>query len=205
MRAALYARVSTEDKDQDPELQLVALRRYCKAMGWEIHEEYVDKHSAYRNAEERPEFNRMLRDARLRKFDVLLVYNLDRFSRENPLKVHQYFYELVELNKIRFISVSDGLDSNNPAWTLILGVLSWMANNYSRMLGLKVKAGLEKARRQGKKLGRPNKVTPELAEKMRELRAQGWSISQLQKKYKLGRATIHRIVKDVPKTPSNPK
>ena len=77
-RVALYARVSTLQA-QDPAMQLTELREYAARRGWKVVEEYVDRMSGVR--ESRPALNRMMNDARRRKFDVIVVWKIDRFGR----------------------------------------------------------------------------------------------------------------------------
>src|ERR1700678_4134992 len=78
-RVALYARVSTTNGDQNPETQLIALREYCEQRGWKIAEEYVDRISGVK--ERRPSLDKLMADAKRRKFDTLLVWKLDRLGR----------------------------------------------------------------------------------------------------------------------------
>jgi DNA invertase Pin-like site-specific DNA recombinase len=80
MRAAIYARVSTSDKDQDPETQLIQLREFVSAQGWEVHQEYVDMASATDLAH-RYQWRQLLDDASKRRFDLLLVWRMDRAFR----------------------------------------------------------------------------------------------------------------------------
>src|SRR5579863_8435837 len=81
---ALYARVSTKDGRQDTENQLIALREYSAKQGWEVAAEYVDQETG--GTSKRPHFQRMFADARARKFDLVLFWSLDRFSREGVLE-----------------------------------------------------------------------------------------------------------------------
>ena len=81
-RVALYARVSTKDKGQDVENQLAQLREFCERQGWVIHDEYMDDESGTKGKRERSGFARLFEDAGKRKFDVVLVWSLDRFTRE---------------------------------------------------------------------------------------------------------------------------
>ena len=92
MRIALSARVSKNDLSQDPENQLIPLRGYAKALGGEIVEEYVDLASG--SSGERENFQRMLDDVDKRKFDLILIWSLDRFSREGISNCFGYFERL---------------------------------------------------------------------------------------------------------------
>jgi DNA invertase Pin-like site-specific DNA recombinase len=79
-RAALYARVSTLNGDQDPEMQLRELREFARAPGWQIVGEFID-HGVSGSKDRRPQLDRMMDAARSRKVDVLIVWKLDRFAR----------------------------------------------------------------------------------------------------------------------------
>src|SRR5215831_9436675 len=92
MRAALYARVSTRDKGQDTANQMDALREYCGRAGWQIVEEYLDQESGKNG--NRDAFKRLFVDASQRKFDVVVVWALDRFTREGVLETFQYVEKL---------------------------------------------------------------------------------------------------------------
>ena len=81
-KVAIYARVSTNDKDQNPETQLLPLRKYTELRGWDVFDTYVDKESGrFEKKGKREAFNRMLADARKRRFDILLVFRYSRFAR----------------------------------------------------------------------------------------------------------------------------
>lgn len=190
MKAALYARVSTHDKGQDPELQLQEMREYCHRMGWEIYREYVDYESGAKV--ERAQLNAMLKDARMRRFDVLLVWKLDRLARS--LKQLVEVLDNLRAWGINFKCLMDDIDTTTPQGKLHFHIIAAFAEFERELIRERVKAGIEKAKRKGKKLGRPNKVTPEMVEEIRQRRQEGMSITQLARKYKLGRATIHRII-----------
>lgn len=110
-RCGLYARVSTLNQKQDPELQLFELREYVARRGWTIADEYVD-HGISGSKESRPELNRLLADAQRRRFDVLLVWKLDRFARSLKFVV----VSLAELAAVgvAFVSLRDNLDLSTP-------------------------------------------------------------------------------------------
>src|SRR5215813_9849461 len=92
MRAALYARVSTKDKGQDTENQLVQLRQFAASQNWTVVHEFVDRASGKRG--DRAEFQKLFADASQRKFDVVLFWSLDRFSREGVLETLQHLQRL---------------------------------------------------------------------------------------------------------------
>ena len=151
-RYAIYARVSTEE--QHPENQLKILRKYVVDIKGVIYKEYIDKMSG--RVTDRPQFQQMLRDARLRKFDIILVWNLDRFSREGIRNNLNYLERLKKYN-VSFKSYTESLidTSQEGVWEIIFALLSWVAKREAIRISERTKAGLERARAEGKRLGRP--------------------------------------------------
>jgi len=131
-RAIIYARCSTDEKRQDVEGQLAELRRYCKAFGW-AWDEAQEYESAYRGKQ--PKLENVLQKIQRKQYDVLLVYSLDRFSRQAPSKVNRLLDALVERDGCRFISRQEGIDSENELiWHAIRPLFTYFANVYSRNL-----------------------------------------------------------------------
>ncbi|MEW6008858.1 MAG: recombinase family protein [Candidatus Omnitrophota bacterium] len=156
MKVAIYARCSTDESKQDVENQISICKRYCESQSWpyQIFQEYE---SAYKG-NKRKVFGELLEQIRVRQFNVLMVYMLDRFSRETPTKIVSDLHRIVEEYKCRFISVKEGIDSNNDMWQIIMMVFAYIANNYSKMLGIRVKEGIKYKKEIGKyKGGRPKK------------------------------------------------
>jgi len=159
MKVALYARVSKEESSsdgrlQDPENQLVPMRKFCDAMEWNISEEFVDYASGGNS--NRPQFQRMLARVRQKHFDIILIWALDRFSREGMTNTLSYIRQLKEYKT--------GLKSMQEPWLdtrqegvaeLLLGIFSWVASEEKRKISERTKAGLAKKRAQGVILGRP--------------------------------------------------
>lgn len=151
IRAALYARCSTHDKGQDPELQLTPLREYCERRGFTITGEYVDN-GVSGIKDSRPQLNRLMDASRKRQIDVILVWKLDRFGRS----LKQLVTSLDELSAIGigFISYQDNLDLTTPQGRLMFHIIGSMAEFERELIKERVKAGLENAKRKGKRLGR---------------------------------------------------
>jgi DNA invertase Pin-like site-specific DNA recombinase len=152
MRAAIYARVSTFD--QEPENQLAEIRRYVAARGWTA-VEYVDRGISGAK-DRRPALDRLLIDARRRRFDVLVVWRLDRLGR-NLRHLITLLEELAALG-IAFVSLNEGIDATTPAGKLQMHILGAIAEFERARIAERVKAGLQRARAQGKRLGRPRKA-----------------------------------------------
>jgi DNA invertase Pin-like site-specific DNA recombinase len=163
MKVCLYARVSmdegAEDKRyQEPENQLGPLRAWAAALNWPIVAEYIDKASGGDSG--RPEFRRMLDDARTRKFDVILIWKLDRFSRERMLNTVSYISELRRWGVGIKSQTESWLDTcqDNPIADVVLAIMAWAASEERRKISDRTKAGIARRRAIGQwKGGRPKK------------------------------------------------
>jgi len=151
MRVAIYARVSTDD--QKPENQVDELKAYCSRMKYDIHHIYIDRCSGLQDS--RPEFNEMLVDARLRRFDAVVVWKLDRIGRS----LQHLLQILQELNnkKIDFISVTQNIDTTNAAGKLLFHIMGAFAEFEATLISERTKLGMDRARKLGKHVGRPRK------------------------------------------------
>jgi putative DNA-invertase from lambdoid prophage Rac len=154
MRAALYGRVSTVD--QEPENQLQELRRYVEARGWTA-VEYVDR-GVSGAKDRRPALDRLLTDARRRRFDVLVCWRLDRLGRN--LKHLITLLEELQALGVAFVSLAEGIDATTPAGKLQMHILGAIAEFERERIRERVLAGLARARTQGKRLGRPRASLP---------------------------------------------
>lgn len=152
MRAALYARVST--LDQEPENQLQELRRYVEARRWTA-QEFVD-HGISGAKDKRPALDSLVRDAKRRRFDVLICWRLDRLGRN--LRHLILLLDELQAVGVAFVSLAEGIDATTPAGRLQLHVLGAIAEFERARIAERVKAGLVRARAQGRKLGRPERV-----------------------------------------------
>ena len=159
MKVALYARVSKDEassngKLQDPENQLQPMRKFCNAMEWDISEDFVDRDSG--GSANRPEFQRMLGRVRQKHFDLVLVWALDRFSREGMSNTLSYIKQL-KTHKTGLRSLQESwLDTTQEGVAeLLLAVMSWVAAEERRKISERTKAGLAKLKARGVKLGRP--------------------------------------------------
>src|SRR5580693_7374365 len=165
-RAAIYVRVSTAEQDTD--MQETELRQYVESRGWEC-VVYRDKaQSGAKN--DRPALNAMLNDMRRRKFDVVVVWKLDRLARS--LKQLLTIAEECRLLGVDLVSLRQNIDTTLPAGRLTFAVLGAVAEFEREMLRERVKAGMAQARRAGKRVGRPSlrQFAPSEIERMRQLR-----------------------------------
>jgi len=150
MKVALYARVSTLDKGQNPETQLMPLREYCQRMGWQ-YEEFVDYASGVDG--KREQFNEMLARIKRREFDLLMVWKLDRLARSLSQLISVVYGELHPRN-IQFISMTEGIDTTTPSGMLIFHILGAIAQFEHDLIAERVRAGMARAKAQGKRIGR---------------------------------------------------
>ena len=151
MRAAIYARVST--LDQEPENQLQELRRYVEARSWTA-VEFVDR-GVSGSKDRRPALDALIKDAKRRRFDVLICWRLDRLGR-NLRHLITLLDELQVLG-VAFVSLAEGIDATTPAGKLQMHIVGAIAEFERARIAERVRAGLVRARRQGKKLGRPRR------------------------------------------------
>jgi putative DNA-invertase from lambdoid prophage Rac len=184
MRAAIYARVSTFD--QEPENQLQELRRYIEARGW-TGTEFVDR-GVSGAKDRRLALDALLKDAKRRRFDVLVCWRLDRLGR-NLRHLVTMLEELQQLG-IAFVSLGEGIDCTTPAGKLQLHILAALAEFERERIRERVMAGLARARTQGKRLGRPLRQLP--SERLREAQRAGLSVRQAAAMLGVSPATAHR-------------
>ena len=155
MKVGLYARVSTSDKDQNMETQLMPLRDFCLAQGWEVYREYVDQAPA-NDLAHRVQWRQLLDDAAKRRFSVVLVFKLDRAFRS--VKHMHDTLAAWELVGVSFKSLREQFDTSTALGRLLLNLLAALAEFELELIRERVKAGMDRARRQGRQIGRP-KVT----------------------------------------------
>ena len=186
-RVALYARVSTKNHAQDPETQLMALREYAKARGLEVFGEYVDV-GISGGKDSRPALNQLMADARKRRFDAVLVARFDRFARSTRHLV----LALEEFNAlgVDFISLSESVDTSTPMGKMVFTVLAAVAELELSLIRERVVMGLERAKAQGKQLGRPMIEANE--EQLLALSEQGLSSRQIAEQLNLSPSTVLR-------------
>ncbi len=149
---ALYARISTTDREQDPETQLVALRDFCRVQGWKVHREYVDQAPAL-DVAHRTAWRDLLDDAAKGKFRVVVVFKLDRAFRS--VKHMHDTLAIWEAQGIAFRSVREQFDTTTALGRLLLNLLASLAEFELELISERVKAGMIRAARQGVKIGRP--------------------------------------------------
>ena len=151
MRIAIYARVSTDKQDNGN--QLIQLQEFASKQGWEITAEYVDTVSGS-GKKERPQFRRMMLEASQRKFDLLLFWKLDRLSREGTRKTLVYLTQLDSWGVAWRSFMEPFFDSCGMMKDVVLAIMATLAEQERISISERTKAGLVRARRAGKQLGR---------------------------------------------------
>jgi DNA invertase Pin-like site-specific DNA recombinase len=200
MIVGLYARVSTKDKEQNPENQLIRLREYCKVREWKFRE-YVDFASGAKK--DRPGLKSIMND--LTQLDGILVLRLDRFGRS--------LQNLLEnLNQIRtqgkfFEAIDQGLkisEKKEPMNDFMLAILGAAAEFERELISERVRDGMARARKENKKIGRPEILEKRGIDISRiiELRESGKSIRDISQIIGIKRSTVHGILKSVSEKPT---
>jgi len=187
--AAIYARVSTADKGQDPEMQLRELREYCTRRGWTIASEYVDV-GISGSKESRPQLNRLMADTRAGLFGAVVVWKFDRFARSVPhlLKALEIFQQL----HVDFISLTEGFDPATPMGRMIFTILGAVGELERNLLIERTRAGLRNARSKGIRLGRPPDVVD--MKRVAEMKSEGLSERAIARNLGVDRSIVARAI-----------
>lgn len=196
MKVALYARVSTSDKEQNPETQLLVLRDFVEAQGWEVVKEYVD-HSPANDFAHRTAWRALLDDGAKKRFAVVLVFKLDRAFRS--VKHLHDTLATWEIQNIAFQSVREGFDTKTAIGRLMMNLLSSLAEFELELIRERVKAGMDRAKREGRRIGRPPAASkPGMTRRLEEIRRQLQTGTTTKKKAAqtlgIGRATLDRLL-----------
>ena len=177
-------------------MQLSELRDYVLTRGLKVVGEYVDI-GVSGSKESRPALDRMMKDAIRRRFDVVVIWKLDRFGRS--LKHLVNALATLESLGVAFVSLRDNLDLSTPAGRLMFQIVGAMAEFERELIRERVCSGLRNARAKGKQLGRPRAKAD--AEKIAERRARGESWRRISQDLGIPLGTLYRLANAVPKTP----
>jgi DNA invertase Pin-like site-specific DNA recombinase len=199
MRIAIYARVSTDDKGQDPENQLRELRQWCASAGHTVAHEYVDQESG-RKAN-RKQFTALFEDASRRKFDCVLFWALDRFSREGMVPTILHLQRLASYG-VAFHSYSEAhlATDNELVRNILLALLASLAKVEAQKISERTKAGMARAKAQGKRIGRPA-LAIELRQEIAHRLTHGASLYRIAKDLGIDRKTAVRYASEAQGSP----
>jgi DNA invertase Pin-like site-specific DNA recombinase len=178
-KVAIYTRVSTAD--QSTEGQKHELEEYARRRGWHIQKTYSDTISGSKSS--RPALDEMLKDAKQRKFDCVLVWRIDRMGRSVS-----HLLEVLELFRtfgVEFISLNESIDTSTPPGKMVFVVLAAVAELERSITVERVKMGLQNARRRGVQLGRPaiKRLRDDEVQKVRTARNRGATLRELARKF----------------------
>lgn len=191
MKVALYARVSTDDKGQNPEAQLLQLRNISEARGYEIVAEYVDTKSG--KDANRPEFQKMLEAAKMHKFDAIFSVRIDRIMR-SVINLNTILLELKSY-KVKLLFVDMVFDPEDPNSLLVFQFLSAIAEWERQIISKRTTEGLALAKAKGHKSGKPNRDLPLTRIAMMRMQGKGWLA--ISNELKIPKSTLRGRRKDI--------
>jgi len=186
MDIAVYLRVSTQDQSYD--LQKREILDYIEKRGWKVFKIYEEKRTG--TTDKRLQFQELLKDARARKFDIVITWKLDRLFRSLKHLILT-IQELTEL-KIDYISLKDNIDLTTSSGRLMLHLIGAFAEFEASIIKERVIAGLANAKAHGKKLGRPTQIS---SESVSTLRMSGLSLGQIAKQLGISKTAVHKTLK----------
>ena len=189
MRCVIYGRVSTDK--QEAENQINQLKEYAARQQWNIVEIITDVCSGGKSASEREGLNQIFKMAHQKKFDVLLFWSLDRFSREGSRKTLE---DLTHLDnyRVKWHSFTEEYISSLGIFAdAIISIMAALAKQERIRISERTKAGLERVKRSGKVLGRPQQAD---ADKVKQLREQGLSLAAIAKECGISKTRVHQIL-----------
>lgn len=187
LKVALYTRVSTIDQRTLP-AQTQALKNYAEFRKWEIIAQVEEVASG---AKKRPKREALLQSARKREIDLILVWRLDRWGRSVADLISTL--EKLKILGVGFISITEALDLKTPTGRSMAGLLAVFAEFEREVLRERIKAGVEYARKKGKKIGRP-RTAARKTEEIKRLFLQGLSKSEIARRLKIGRTSVIRLL-----------
>ena len=190
-RAAIYARVSTLN-GQTPDNQLLQLRQTAERAGWEVVAEFVEEGvSGAKGRDKRPSFDELCKAATRREFDVVMAWSVDRLGRS--LQHLVAFLSDLHGSGVDLYLHQQGVDTTTPGGNALFQMMGVFAEFERAMIQERVKAGLERAKAQGKKLGRP-KVSAKKEQAIRDARAEGKGILKIAREIGVGTGTVQRVL-----------
>ena len=190
-KVVIYGRVSTSDQTTDN--QIYKLKEIIEINGWDQVDFYVDEGiSGTKGRDKRPEFNRLIKDMTRRKFQKVMVWDVSRLGRSLTHLV-EFLNEVHSVGCDLYIHQS-GLDTQTPSGKMMFQMIGIFSEFERSMISQRVKTGLQRVRKSGKKLGRPS-TSPEVIERINELLNLGWSYTPISKELGVSRMTISRIAR----------
>ena len=189
MKTTLYARVSTKDQQTLP-MQMKAMREYAKKRKWKVVKEIKEVGSGANN--NRPERDKLIKLAKQRKIDAVVVWKFDRWGRS----MTDFVLTVNDLKDagVIFVSLTEALDLSTPIGEMTAGIFALLAQYERSLLSERVKAGMEYAKSKGKHVGRPPTDKKKIEEVKRLYRKEKMSKYAISKKLKMGWETVNKII-----------
>lgn len=187
-RVAIYCRTST--KMQNPDMQLLELRNYANSRNYNIVVEYVDQASGA--SSDRENYKKLLNDIRKRKIDIVLTFRFDRIARSTKMLIS--LLEECQSMDIDFLSYQENIDTSSSAGKVLFTMIAAFAEFEREIIRERVRAGLETAKRKGKKLGR-KRISNDKIELLRILKSKGLSVQEIIKQLNISRASYFNYLK----------
>ena len=192
---ALYCRVSTSDKNQTTENQIRELKSYCERMDYEIVKIYEDEVSGAKSRESRPAYSELIKDAFLKRFDLIIGWDVSRFGRSMKEFVH--FLSDMDEKGIGVIAVKNGLETFSSSGRMMMKLIGVLEEWNREMLIERTRAGLARTVANGTKLGRKKITNDRMTAKILELRTAKKSIRAIASEVGVSTATVQRELKKV--------
>ena len=191
-KVALYCRVSTSTKDQTTENQRLELETYCDRMGYEVVKVYEDEISGATSREKRPAYSELIKDAFLKKFDIIIGWDVSRFGRSMKEFVH--FLSDMDDKGIGVVAVKNGLDTNSSSGRMMMKLIGVLEEWNREMLVERTNAGLARTVANGTKLGRKSVLTPSLKRRILDAKENGSSIRRIAEEIGINRGAVQRFL-----------
>ena len=187
MKTAIYARVSTDEQTTDN--QVIKLKQVAERNGWEVQAIYADTISGAKS--KRPELDKLMKSVMRKEVDMVMVWSVDRLGRS--LQHLTTLLSDIESKGIDLYLHQQNIDTSTPSGKMLFQLLGVFAEFERSMIRERVMAGLDRARSQGKKLGRPP-VPPITVDKIKRLREEGLSLRKIAKQVGISTTKVHQLV-----------
>ena len=192
MKVAIYARISTDNLGQDVDRQLHEVRAFCERMEYEVVDEYVDEGFA-RTTRNRPALDKLIKDARQRKFKMVVSDELSRFAGTPALLLN--LLEELKVWNCHLCSVKEGISTDTAMGEMVATMLSAISKMELFNISHRVKSGIANARRKnGGDWGKKSNLTDEVKEQILLKRKEGWGFRKLTKEFKVSNQTLRKFL-----------
>ncbi|MDC1001138.1 recombinase family protein [Alphaproteobacteria bacterium] len=192
MKVAIYARISTDNLGQDVDRQLHEVRAFCERMEYQIVDEYVDEGFA-RTTRNRPALDKLIKDARQRKFKLVVSDELSRFAGTPKLLLD--LLEELKLWNCHLCSVKEGISTDTAMGEMVATMLSAISKMELFNISHRVKSGIANARRKnGGEWGKRSNLTDEVKEQILLKRKEGYGFRKLTKEFKVSNQTLRKFL-----------